>query len=145
MSRASCLALAFAPFVISANAPSAHRFKEAACIQISAPAGSQSPRLLVTVKGEGLRIYKSSCALPVGGAFVKSDTVTAPSKLTVLAIGAGEAELVSLDPAVKYTVSIEALVGGSTESKSVTASHVIIDHHDAQQPLSIRAAEGGNR
>jgi hypothetical protein len=106
--------------------------------------GTPSPRLLVTVKGDGLRLYKSACALPVAGAFVTSDTLMAPTKLTVLAIGAGEADLVSLDPAVKYTVSIEALAGGPAEAKTVTASHVVIGHHDMQQPLSIRAVEGGS-
>ena len=144
MSRASFVALAFVPLLASANAGSAARFKGAACIQISAPAGTPSSRLLVTVKGDGLRLYKSACALPVGGAFVTRDTLTAPTKLTVLAIGAGEAELISLDPGVKYTISIEALVGGPTEAKTVTASHVVIEHHDMQQPMSIRAVEPGN-
>ena len=69
----------------------------------------------------------------------------APTKLTVLAIGAGEAELISLDPAVQYTISIAALAGGPAETKSVTASHVVIRHGDMQQPLSIRAVEPGNR
>ncbi len=144
MSRTSFVALAFVPLLSSANAPSVPRFKEAACVQISAPAGTPSPRVLVTVKGEGLRLYKSACALPVGGAFMTSDTLTAPAKLTLLAIGAGEAELISLDPSVKYTVSIEALAGGPTETNSVTASHIVIGHRDMHQPLSIRAVEPGS-
>ena len=144
MSRASLVALAFVPLLTSANAASSHRFKGAACIQISAPVGTLSPRLLLTVKGDGLRLYKSACALPVGGAFVTSDTLTAPTKLTVLAIGAGEADLISLDPAVQYTVSIEPLIGGLTQANTITASHVVIGHHDMQQPLSIRAVEPGN-
>ncbi len=145
MSRASFVTLAFVPLLSSANVPAAPRFKEAACVQIAAPVGTPSPRMLVTVKGEGLRLYKSACALPVGGAFVTSDTLIAPAKLTLLSIGAGEAELTSLDPSVKYTVSIAALAGGPTETTSVTASHVVIGHRDNQQSLSIRAVDPGNR
>jgi hypothetical protein len=89
--------------------------------------------------------YKSSCALPVGGAFMTSDTVTAPAKLLLLSIGAGEADFVALDSAVKYTVSIEAMLGGPTAAKTVTASHIVIDHRDMQQPFSIRAIDAGNR
>ena len=146
MPRASFVALAFVPLLTSATAAPAPRFKEAACIQISAPVGTPSARLVVTIKGDGLRIYKSACALPVGGVFMTtSDTLTAPMKLTLLSIGAGEAEIVALDPSVKYTVSIEALLGGPTEAKTVTASHIVIGHQDMQQALSIRAVEPGNR
>ena len=144
MSRASLVALAFVPLFSGAGAPAALRFKEAACVQISAPAGTASPRVVVTVKGEGVRAYKSNCTLPVGGAGVTSDTLTAPAKLTFLSIGTGEAEIIALDPAVKYTVSIEAMVGGPTATNTVTASHIIVDHHDARQAFSIRAVEAAN-
>ena len=144
MLRSPFAALAVIPLLSAGNAPSAPRFKEAACVQISAPAGTPSPRLVITVKGQGVRVYKSNCALPVAGAFMTSDTVTAPTKLLVMSIGAGQAELVSLDPAVKYTVSIEAMAGGPTESKTVTASRVVIDHSDMQHPFSIREISAAN-
>jgi hypothetical protein len=138
MSRSPFLALAFVPLISAGRAPSVPRFKEAVCVQISAPAGAQSSRLVVTVKGQGVRVYKSACALPLNGTFLTSDTVSAPAKFTVLSIGAGEAELVSLDPSVKYTVSLEPMTTGQPEAKTVTGSHILIDHRVANQPFSIR-------
>ncbi len=139
MSRSPLMALAFVPLLSAGHAASVPRFKEAICVQISAPQGTESPRLRLTVKGQGVRVYKSACALPINGTFMTSDTVTAPEKLLVLSIGAGEAELVALDPTVKYTVSIEPMATGQSEPNTITASHVIIDHNDMQHPFSIRA------
>jgi hypothetical protein len=141
MLRSSLVVLAIVPLISAGTAPSAPRFKEAVCVQISAPAGTQSPRLRLTVKGQGVRVYKTSCALPVNGTFVTSDTATAPEKLTLLGIGAGEVELVAFDPAVKYTVSIEPMATGQGEASTVVGSHIVIAHGDMQHPFSIRSVE----
>ena len=139
MSRTPLMALAFVPLLSAGHAASLPRFKEAVCVQISAPAGTQSPRLRLSVKGQGVRVYKSNCALPINGTFITTDTLTAPEKLLVLSIGVGEAELVALDPAVKYTVLMEPMATGQSERNTVTASHIVIGHADMQHPFSILA------
>jgi hypothetical protein len=145
MVRSAFLALAFVPLLSGGNVRSVARFKEAVCVQISAPAGTQSPRLRLTVKGQGVRVYKSNCGLPLNGTFITSDTLTAPEKLFVVSIGAGEAELVALDPAVKYTVLMEPMATGQSEANTVTASHILIGHADMQHPFSIRSMDSSGR
>jgi hypothetical protein len=143
MSRAPFVALAFVPILSAAFAPSPRRFKEVACLQISAPPGTPLPRLVVTVRGEGLRVFRSNCAPPIGGAAIVHDTLTAPAKLAVL--GVGEAELTALDSTVRYTVRMEGLMGSTTEAKTVTGSRIIIGHRDMVEPFSLRVVGAGSR
>jgi hypothetical protein len=143
MSRAPLIALALVPILAAAVAPSARRFKEVACLQISAPAGTQLPRLIVTVRGEGLRVFRSNCAPPFGGTAIVHDTLAAPAKLVVF--GIGETELAGLDSTVQYTVQIQGVLGSATETRSVTGSRIIIGHLKMVEPFSIRAVNAGNR
>jgi hypothetical protein len=143
MSRAPLIALALVPIVVAAVAPAPGRFKEVACLQISAPAGTQLPRLVVTVRGEGLRLFRSNCAPPFGGAAILHDTLAAPAKLVIF--GIGETELTGLDSTVQYTVRIEGVLGSATEARSVTGSHIIIGHREMVEPFSIRVMDAVNR
>jgi hypothetical protein len=143
MSRATYVALALAPLLAAAVAPSSERFKEVACVRITAPPGAQPQRFIVIVKGDQLRVSRSNCALPLGGASIIRDTLTAPATLAIL--GVGETELVAVDSSVKYTARLEALLDGSTEAKTITASHIVISHPKMQDPFSIRAFDAGNR
>ena len=143
MFRANYVALALAPLLAAAVAPSSRRFKEVACVRITAPPGAQPQRFVVIAKGNQLRVSKSNCALPLGGASITRDTLTAPVNLAIL--GVGEAELVAVDSTVKYTARLEALLDSSTEPKTITASHIVISHRNMQDPFSIRAFDAGNR
>ena len=143
MSRAPLIALALVPILAAGVAPAPRRFKEVACLQISAPAGTQLPRLVVTVRGDGLRVFRSNCAPPFGGAAIVHDTLAAPAKLVVF--GVGETQLTGLDSTVQYTVRIEGVLGSATETTSVTGSRIIIGHRDMLEPFSIRAVGAGSR
>ena len=143
MSRATYVALALAPLLVAAAAPSSRRFKEVACVHITAPAGAQPQRFVVIATGNQLRVSRSTCALPLGGASITRDTLTAPASIAIL--GVGETELVAVDSTVKYTVRIESLLDGSTEAKTITATHIVISHPRMQDPFSIRAFDAGNR
>lgn len=143
MSRATYVALALAPLLVAAVAPSSKRFKEVACVRITAPPGAQPQRFIVIAKGEGLQVFRSNCAPPFGGTPIHRDTLTAPASLTIL--GAGETELVAVDSSVMYTARLEARLDGSTEAKTITASHIVISHPKMQDAFSIRAFDAGNR
>lgn len=143
MSRAPLIALALVPIVAAAVAPVPRRFKEVACLQISAPPGTQLPRIVVTTRGDGLRLFRSNCAPPFGGTAIVRDTLTAPTKLVVF--GAGETELTGLDSTVQYTVRIDGVLGSATETRSVTGTRILVSHRDALEPFSIRAVNADNR